>query len=191
MHVRFRWVRTTSLMRTSTTAACCMIVCAPGAGAFALSAVRRPRILHPQSLRPRALFESLSNHDGCAIKAVQSRSHNQGRTIKAAAKAAHSRPHTQASMSLAQNRSLRGQDCSLKAARPTKAGARLKSLAQHCSSHTIQAQAVAKGSHSRPHTQASRPLKVARSKSLGSLNKAARSRALAQPRPLAQPKPTT
>jgi hypothetical protein len=94
-------------------------------GAFALSAVR-PRILHvPQSLHPRALFKSLSNHEGCAIKAVRLRSHNQGRTIKAAAKAAHSRPfHTQASRSLAQNRSLKGQGRSLKAIRPFKAGAR-------------------------------------------------------------------
>lgn len=97
-------------------------------GAFALSAVR-PRILHvPQSLRPRAL-QLYSNHYE-TMKAVQLRLCDQGHTIKAAQsrpllKLHSSRPaHTQASRSLAQNRSLKGQGRSLKATRPTKAGAR-------------------------------------------------------------------
>ena len=126
-------------------------------------------------------------------KAVQSRPCDQGHTIKAAQSRPLLKLHTQDHTVKHQCRLLKiarsGDKTARSRLRAQPRGGRSPEAAQRstqrCSSHTIS------GPLQRPHTQASMPLKLARSKSLGSFNKAARSRALAQPRPLAHSKPTT
>ena len=89
MHVRFRWVRTTSLMRTSTTAACCMSV-----------HLAQVRLLSVLSVVPAFSILNLSvlalylNHYQIMM-AVQSRLYNQGHTIKAAQSRPLLKLHTQ------------------------------------------------------------------------------------------------